>query len=173
MMRFDLALFNAIRRFRGANRALDSFGLFLANILPYLMAVGTVVFILQATPVWGGRLELALRIFVALALARLAITGPLALIAKRQRPFVKLGFTPPFVPLTSGSFPSGHTSALFAVSTIVFLADPLWGAAYFALSSLVALGRVFIGVHWPLDIFAGVLIGLGSGYLAHWLFMFI
>ncbi|MFH1237016.1 MAG: phosphatase PAP2 family protein [Candidatus Aenigmatarchaeota archaeon] len=59
------------------------------------------------------------------------------------------------------SFPSGHTTAMFAVVTSLYLALrrkqllPLY-----ALALLVAASRYFLGVHWPADLIGGAVLGI-------------
>src|SRR3989344_4328877 len=59
------------------------------------------------------------------------------------------------------SFPSGHATFYFA------LGFAFWGTPYFwpflGMAVLGSLGRVFVGVHFPLDILAGALIGAATG----------
>ena len=63
------------------------------------------------------------------------------------------------------SFPSSHAVNTFmAVSLIVsFYKKYHW--AFFTIGGLIALSRVFVGVHYPIDILCGSAIGLGLGYL--------
>jgi len=166
-MQLDLALFNAIHRFWGTSRALDAVGTFLANTLTYLMVIGMVVFIFYAAHSNRERIFVLAEMLLVFILSRFLITGTIAVLVGRPRPFVTLGFEPPFMPLTSGAFPSGHVSALFAISFIMFGYSTPWGVVYLALSLLVGIGRVFTGLHWPSDVLAAILIGLGSGFLIY------
>ena len=61
------------------------------------------------------------------------------------------------------SFPSGHTGSSFAAATVTFLLCPRWaGMSALALASLVALSRLYVGVHFPTDILGGALVGVAA-----------
>ena len=63
------------------------------------------------------------------------------------------------------SFPSDHASAAFSIAFSVFLFDRFAGSLFLAAASVIGIGRVFIGVHYPSDIVAGCLVGLASALL--------
>jgi membrane-associated phospholipid phosphatase len=65
----------------------------------------------------------------------------------------------------AGSFPSGHSAAIFTLVGIWVMGlapRPLVRLLLLVLAALVALSRVMVGVHWPLDILWGML----GGWLA-------
>ena len=63
--------------------------------------------------------------------------------------------------LEDNSFPSGHSAVIFCVSTSIFLVfRKRKFLLLFLISIAVAISRYFLGVHYPLDIFAGALIGI-------------
>jgi len=66
------------------------------------------------------------------------------------------------------SFPSGHTSASFAVVTALYLAreKKLWKPVLI-LALLIAISRMYLYVHYPTDIFGGIVVGIVSGYLGY------
>lgn len=66
------------------------------------------------------------------------------------------------------SFPSGHSCASFAAATA------LWGhlprrvcTGLLLLAVLVALSRLYVGVHYPSDVLGGIMVGTAAGCLAH------
>ena len=61
----------------------------------------------------------------------------------------------------SSSFPSGHSAAAFAFATGVARISPVAAAPLHALAALVAYSRVHTGVHYPGDVVAGSLLGVG------------
>jgi undecaprenyl-diphosphatase len=63
------------------------------------------------------------------------------------------------VPTTS-SFPSGHTSTSFACAYVISRLAPRLTIPVFVLASLIGLSRVYVGVHYPLDVIAGAIFGL-------------
>jgi membrane-associated phospholipid phosphatase len=72
----------------------------------------------------------------------------------------------------SSSLPSGHTAAAFTMAAcmVLLLGVRWWTVVALAVASLVGLSRVVVGIHWPMDVFAGALTGwLGAAagcYLA-------
>lgn len=65
------------------------------------------------------------------------------------------------------SFPSGHSCASFAAAFACFRMTPKkWGVPAMILAALIAVSRLYVGVHYPTDVIAGVLIGIGSGWAA-------
>ena len=89
---------------------------------------------------------------------------------RRPRPFrMHADITAYLAPLDEFSFPSGHT--LHAVSfTFVALAYfPGLAPLLLPFTLLVALSRVVLGLHYPSDVLAAILIGSGLGTLSLWL----
>ena len=65
----------------------------------------------------------------------------------------------------SPSFPSGHAMSAFAVAGAVALLAPRLRWPVLALAALIAFSRVYLGVHFWLDVLAGAALGMAIGTL--------
>ena len=71
---------------------------------------------------------------------------------------------------TDFSFPSGHTMSSFAAASVIFYANDNMGIAAFVLASLIAFSRLYLYVHYPSDILAGIIIGVLISAVVIWFF---
>ncbi|MEO1269340.1 MAG: phosphatase PAP2 family protein, partial [Myxococcota bacterium] len=68
-------------------------------------------------------------------------------------------------PLTKRSFPSGHAQYAFTWMVFMALLLPQGAIPFVTLACLVALSRVVLGVHFPLDVVVGALCGTAFGWI--------
>lgn len=61
------------------------------------------------------------------------------------------------------SFPSGHATQAFAAATCLAVLVPPLRPWPVVLAALIALSRVYLGVHFPSDVLAGALLGTAIG----------
>lgn len=96
------------------------------------------------------------------------VTYILKTMVHAPRPFVALANIHPLIIETPyDSFPSGHATAFFALAVSMYMYDKKWGIVFFIIAILVSLSRVISGVHFPIDILAGAIIGSLVAYLVH------
>lgn len=86
----------------------------------------------------------------------------------RVRPYDAVeGLVPLVKKLKDYSFPSGHTCASFACAFVYYKLYPdIKGKMAMALAVLIALSRLYVGVHYPTDVLGGAVVGLLSAVLA-------
>jgi undecaprenyl-diphosphatase len=58
------------------------------------------------------------------------------------------------------SFPSGHAATSFAAATMLSFAFPRFAPFLYVLAAAVAFSRVYVGVHYPLDVIGGAFLGV-------------
>lgn len=104
----------------------------------------------------------------ALAMGALATNVFLKNLVQRIRPYAALEKLRILVSEPSDwSFPSGHATASFAAAWVLFrLAPKKVGVPALLLAILIALSRLYVGVHYPTDVLAGAAIGVLSGELS-------
>lgn len=111
------------------------------------------------------------------ALFAAASAGLVVMLAKeavdRARPAVANPWLDPVGSIpASASFPSGHSATAFATAVAVSLVYPRLRVPLLLLAALVALSRVYLGMHYATDVVVGsalgAAIGLAAGSLVLW-----
>lgn len=166
-MTYDLAVFNFLHSFAGQSGLVDGLIIFFGKYLAYILAV-LALGLLWWERSWRHRAYKFALIALAMILSRGLIAEAIQFLFFRPRPFIELNLIPVFNHGDMASFPSGHASLFFALAFAIFLFDKKWGSLFLLGAVLMGIGRVAAGVHWPIDILAGALIGILSALLVNW-----
>lgn len=105
-----------------------------------------------------------IRLLTAILVALVVSDEVIKPIANRGRPYIDI----PLVDVIGDrpfntSFPSGHAASSFAAALVLSRLVPGATIAWWVLAAVVSFSRVYIGVHYPIDVIAGALLGYACG----------
>lgn len=166
MYALDVSAFQALNGWAGHWPILDQFAVFCASWLIFVMAAAGIsraaYLAIKKDPFGAVALSGIPRALVASGAAFYCNQLFAAFIWFRARPYVDIAAVHRLIadPVTPQSFPSGHASVAFAIAFTSLMVDPKFSKYLLSGAMFVALGRVFVGVHYPLDVLAGAAIGL-------------
>ena len=103
---------------------------------------------------------------LAIGTAALLVTILKQTFDRARPPLVDPALDPIGVVPTSASFPSGHAATAFAAAVAIGLVHPRLRRPLLGLAAVVALSRVYLGVHYVLDVLAGTVLGIAVGVAA-------
>lgn len=98
----------------------------------------------------------------ALLLAEGLINLVLKPVIARERSFHRNHGAVPLVTLPGPhSWPSAHAGSSVAAACVLGFTYPLWAPVLLGAALVIAYSRMYVGVHYPLDVLAGIFLGLG------------
>ena len=125
---------------------------------------------------WKKTRPIGLTMLISLLFDFLMINVTLKDLIARPRPFVVNEAITPLITDVSPyrSFPSGHSGGSFAAMFALYKWVPKKiGIPAIVLAALVALSRLYVGVHYPTDILAGCVVGFMCSVWAYYLVRFV
>ena len=135
-----------------------------AVYIQYIIAIALIVFIFKNKKQIKENTLIVMRAVLSALVARFIIKSIIVLFFHIPRPYVALSqIHLMLAPNTAGnyqSFPSGHALFFFAIGYMIYLYDKRWGYFFLILAVLMGVARVMVGMHYPLDILGGALIGM-------------
>lgn len=114
--------------------------------------------------------QAGIAVLLALVISLVLGNGILKPLVARLRPCVTYFWMPMSITVpaaTDYSFPSGHTFGSFAAAAAIYCQSKRLGTAALALAAGIGFSRLYLFVHYPSDIMAGVLLGTVSGIIAY------
>ncbi|MBN8869628.1 MAG: phosphatase PAP2 family protein [Solirubrobacterales bacterium] len=127
----------------------------------FICGLVAVTFLLGKRPSRRGAVTAGLGAVAAVSVAQIVTA-----LVDRARPFVADPLVHVFIHHgPDRSFPSDSASAAFAIATALLIYKPRLGWVMLALAVALGVGRIAVGMHYPTDILAGVLLGAGVSTL--------
>lgn len=165
----DWSVLHALNNFMYQHDAVEDPLLFYVNASEALFVATLAIVFLAARGAANAAWRRASVAAVLSAGLGLAVGKVISELVDRARPFVA---DPHGVHLFTAhaadpGFPSDHATAAFAIATAIFLRKRGWGIAALVGATILSLGRVALGVHYPTDVIAGAALGAAAA-LALW-----
>ncbi|MFH1188634.1 MAG: phosphatase PAP2 family protein [bacterium] len=164
-MVLDLALFQLLYNVTAQSVVVRFLFVFFAVYIVYI--VGILFFVELLLFIREGRQRWYFLFLTCLAtiLSFGVITQLFHFFITRLRPFVVLGIQPFISPVLSHAFPSGHIAALVPIALTMWIMAPRYKWWVVSVTLLVGISRIGVGVHWPSDIFGGIVVGMASFFI--------
>lgn len=162
---FDVTVYHLINHFAAYSTVLNPIMEFFARYSPELYAV---LFVIAwfALPKDDTKRRHALVVSACAGVLALIINVVVAHIWFRPRPFTVLskGSYTQLIPHSNdASFPSDHVSGAFGFAAATWGRGPTWiRYSFTTIAIIVMIARVYVGVHWPTDVIAGLVVGIIS-----------
>ncbi|MFH1956027.1 MAG: phosphatase PAP2 family protein [Patescibacteria group bacterium] len=165
------SIFYYLNNLAGKSVCFDSIVVFCGDYLPYILVLGFALLLIFSKKDQISKLRFLFFSAVSVFTARIVITEIIRYFYFHPRPFVNNAVHQLIFHETTGSFPSGHAAFFFALATAITLGHLVSKRTlsvpiiFFLGAILIGLARVIAGIHWPLDILSGALIGIISSVL--------
>jgi len=162
------AIFRYLNDFAGQSNVLDQLIVFGAETLGVILLLGLLIFLFSHE---HGRRQGFYNIIVILGSAFLAwgITEIINKVYPSPRPFLVLDSVNKLIDHGGmDSFPSGHAAFFSAVATSLYFYHKRFAALYIIGAVVIGFSRIVAGIHWPVDIIMGYIIGGGVAVFVYY-----
>ena len=158
----NTGLFFLIFNLSHHSQALDSLMVFVTNYFIHLSIL--LIFFLGIKGKINEKKALIL-IILAIPISILLIQG-VHLFIHEPRPFITYNFIPLANNTSSLSFPSRHATIMAVIAFAYTYFKSKWAPLFLTLMLWVSISRIYVGVHYPLDILGGFIVGAISIIIA-------
>ncbi len=155
-MELNQKIFHYFNNFALQNELFDTVAVFITDWLIWWMFLGLLLLFLFK--------KITTKQFLKILLYPIIIWGISKIIKHfcySPRPFLVLeNINQLIVHGYNDSIPSGHTVLASALAMITYLYNKKIGILFIVFAILIGLSRIIVGVHWPLDILTGAILGI-------------
>jgi undecaprenyl-diphosphatase len=170
MTSINTSLFFTIYSLAGRGIIGDSLIVFFGTYFIYIVLI---VFVCAAYLAYKKRRNIiALRPYIGALAASVVSYGVVDIVRlfyHHARPFVAFNI-PHLLTDSAYSFPSAHTTVLFALATVTYFFNKKLSYFIFAAGIIVGIARIAGGVHYPSDILGGMIFGIATSGILYWLY---
>lgn len=159
------ALFLSIYHLSGDFPLLDSLMIYITNYALYLVYILIIVLAIPKKGIGKKTLLLIVTTFIIASIA----TKVLRFVVIEDRPFVTLDIQPLIENVRPKSFPSLHTLYSWVPVFGLWLMNSKLTWLFAIMATIISFSRIYLGVHYPLDILGGIIIAGLSCLLAKYL----
>jgi len=132
----------------------DKFVIFIADIFPYIVVIFAFIFLFF----YRKNFKEIILVFFSGFLAWF-VAYVLKFLFHTERPFSIFTNVNPLFSETSYAFPSGHATFFIALAMALFFNHKKIGYVFIIFSLLIGVARIIAGVHFPVDILGGLVLG--------------
>ena len=160
------------------NLFVDKLIIFMAKTLPYLVIIMAGIFLLAHHDVLKSKNPIKAFLQKWKEIVIVFFSGIFAwcvaygvkLLIHIPRPFVQFQDVHALLSESDFSFPSGHATFYMALACAIYLSHKKVGYFFIVLALIIGFARIAAGVHFPIDILSGYILGVGIAYLVNILY---
>jgi undecaprenyl-diphosphatase len=158
----DNSLFYIFNNVAGQTAWLDLTVRFLAEYFGFILLFGLMSYEGLVFVMGGRKFPTVFFNSIALAGGAWLIGRLIKLIYASPRPFIVLEKVHQLIDHGGyDSFPSGHTTFFFTLGFALYFYNKTLGILFMVGAVVIGISRVIAGIHWPMDILGGILLGAG------------
>lgn len=162
----NIEIFNFLHNFAGKSAVFDSLVVFIANPFGYILIGISYVYLIFHTikddyilKKIGSRITQITILSLSAGFA-LLFSHIIKILVQAPRPFIVLSnINELFLYGSYDSFPSGHATFFSALAIAIFMYHRKMGIFFMCGAVLIGLARIIVGIHFPIDIFVGFILG--------------
>lgn len=162
---FHLDIFRAINDLGKQFPSLNPLAVFVAEYMIYVLGLSLIIY-------WFTRTQKNRMMVIQAGLSFILaeIIGKLAgKLHSHHQPFAELLQVNQLIDhAIDNSFPSDHTILFFSICVSFWLVRKKEGWLWLVLACCVAVSRIWVGVHYPVDVAVGALAGILSAFFVYW-----